>query len=177
MSVSFAFFLVDRNVGIVCVLAQWVIFRMHRCCWRDSHISWSGSDAEVVNIEVILNFWVRHFVMLFIFILNCLTLSSYLWRLEKVDPTWTLNFLSERKLFLKLGNLPRSPMLCRSFIIPNFPVVSLAFSRSKVLFLDVGLSYADFQFDHMIQRRSPLSEYTLRTGENFLDSRNQTNLL
>ena len=80
------------------------------------HIFWSGSDAEVVNIEVIL----------FIFILNITdkvlprgTPSSWLWGLEKIDPTRTQNFLSERKLFMKLGNLPRSP-----FIIPNLQVVS-----------------------------------------------------
>ena len=31
----------------------------------------------------------------------------------------------------------------------------------KVLFLNVGLSYGGFQFDHMIDCRSPLSESTL----------------
>ena len=39
---------------------------------------------------------------------------------------------------------------------------------SKVLFLDVGLSYGGFQFNHMIDCQSPLSESTLRIGDKFV---------
>ena len=37
-----------------------------------------------------------------------------------------------------------------------------------MLFLDIGLSYRDFQFDHMIHCWSPLSKVTLRVGNRFI---------
>ena len=89
-----------------------------------SHIFRSGSDAEVINRG---NPRVRHFVMLFIFILNsitdkilpCETPSSCLWRLERLI---RLGISCWRKNAMNLGKAPH--MLCRSFIIPNFQVVS-----------------------------------------------------
>ena len=38
----------------------------------------------------------------------------------------------------------------------------------KVLFLDVGLSFGGFQFNHMIDCWSPLSESTLRIVDKFV---------
>ena len=74
------------------VFVQWVIFRMHCCSWRWAIRIWKWSRSR--------QHWgnpqfqgARHFVMLFIFILNSVTdkifpwrtPSSSLWRLEKAD--------------------------------------------------------------------------------------------
>ena len=96
-----------------------------------SHIFSPGSDAEVVNIEVILNSRSETLCdAVYFYIEQCHrqnTLlgdsSSCLWRLEMVDLTRIQNFLSKKKLFMKLGNLPRSRMQCKSFIILNFQVM------------------------------------------------------
>ena len=136
-----------------------------------SQIFWSRSDAEVVNIEVILNTKSETFLMLFIFILNSVTdkilswgtPSSCLWRLGKVDPTRTWNFLSERKLFMK--------MQVFHYFEPPSGVKSLLQIKEdsyKMLFLDVDLSYGGFQFDHMIDYWFPLSESRLRIGDMFV---------
>ena len=45
--------------------------------------------------------------------------------------TLTWNFLSQRKPAMKSGSRPRRPASCKSFKMPNFQVVSYAFSRSK----------------------------------------------
>ena len=108
-------------------LLQLTLCSFHRFC--------SESDTEVVNIKITTNsrsktpcntanFYIKqcHWQN---------TPSSCLQRLENVDPIRTRNCRSERKLFMKFGNLPRSPRLWWSFIIPNLQVVSFAFSRSK----------------------------------------------
>ena len=130
--------------------------------WRH-HVFWSGSYAEFVNIEVILNS--RRETLcdaVYFYIYNVTdkippwrTPSSCLWRLEV-----------RKKTLYELGQsaLPSHAMQVFYYSEPPGGVVSLLQMKKKdcykVLFLDVGLSYGGFQFNHMINCRSPLSEST-----------------
>ena len=123
------------------VFAHWHIFWMH-CCSHAllSRVFRSKVDTEVIDIELVINSRIEALCNIVNFQIEYGhwqntplrdSLPSCLWKLERVDPTRTPNFLSERKLLRKLGNMPSSPRLCRYFIIPNFLVLSEASSRSK----------------------------------------------
>ena len=106
------------------VLGQWVIFQMYCCSWHSAVCIYLDLEVmQKLSTGVILNSRSETFCdAVFLYWTASLTKYSCLWRLEKVDLTQTWNFQSERKLFMRLGNLPHSPMLCRSFIIPNLQV-------------------------------------------------------
>ena len=148
------------NSETICVYA----IRNFPDAWLQStlcslHVFRCGSDTKVINIEIIPQFqkwdtlWCCLFwtVSLTIYSPEGLPLPAY--KLEKFDPTRTQNFLSEIKLFMKLGNLSHCPKSIQVFHYSKHPggLISLLKIKDcyKVLFLDVGLSYEGFQFDHI----------------------------
>ena len=138
------------------------------------HIFWSWSDGEVVNIKVILNSCCNAVYLILNSITDRILLwgtpSSFLWWLEKVDPTQTWNFLCERNLYE--GQSALQPHAMQVFHYSKLPggLISLLQIKKDCykVFLDVGLSYGGFQFDHLIDCRSLLSESTLRIGDKFV---------
>ena len=63
----------------------------------------------------------------------CRTPSSWLNLSKDVSSTLTLKVLFDRNSFIYRGNFLRNPILCRSFIMPYFHVVSYASLRLKVI--------------------------------------------
>ena len=133
------------------VIVHWLILLMYCCSWRSAEHMY----LEVIqNLSAIARF--EHLGMLLIFRLKRVTdsmlpwetPSCWLWKFDWINPNWTWNLQSKQKMLMKLGTLPHSPKLCRSFIIPYFQVVLYAFSKLKKncyeMFWHICLSYSDF---------------------------------
>ena len=97
-----------------------------------SHIFWSGSETEGVNVKITINSRSKT---------PCNTVNSYIkqchWQniplrdsfflLIEIRKRWSdsdSELPIREKTLYKFGSLPRSPRLWRSFIIPNFQGVS-----------------------------------------------------
>ena len=128
----------------------------------------------------------RQLAMLLIFMLRRVinsilpleTPSSWFWISDNVDPMWTRNFLSETKAFIKFGSLPFNPLLCWSFMIPYFQVVSYAYSRSKNIVTRCRFwMFASLIEDSYLTIRSIVDLWHCESIKRLLDSINQTNLL
>ena len=115
---------------------------------------------------------VRHFVMLFIFVLNSVTdntpLRDSLFLLVEIRKGYSdldSKFPVKDKTLSDVGQSASQPLAMQVFHYSELPgsLISLLQIKedcNKVLVLNVGLSYGGFQFDHMINCRSSLSEST-----------------
>ena len=94
------------------------------------------------------------------------------WESEKVDPTWTLKYISCKQIEIKLGRRPLRQKPWRSFIIPYFHVVSsflqIKEHRNWVLIMDESFPAKRFKSSKMINRATSGSEGTLHISEQFL---------
>ena len=154
-------------------LAQWVIFLVHCCSWSLA----SGSDAEVVNIKVIMNSRSKTLCdVVYFYIEQChwqnTPLRDYLFLLVEIRKGWSdldSEFPVREKTLHESGKSASQPHAMLVFRYSEPPgVVSLLQIKEdcyKMMILDVGLSYGGLQFNPMIDCRSPLSESTLRINK------------
>ena len=140
------------------------------------YIFWSGSDAEVIlnsRSETLCDavyFYIEQFHWW-----NT-PLGDSLFLLVEIRKDWSdsgLEFPVQVKTLYEVGQSALQPHAMQVFHYSEPPgsVISLIQIKEdchKVLFLDVGPSYGGFQFDHIIDGWSQLSESTLRIGDKFM---------
>ena len=162
------------------VFAQCVILLMHCCSWR-SHIFWSGSDTEVVNVKIIINSRSKT---------PCSTVNFYIkqcrWQNTPLSDSLFLSIeISKRwsdsdselpvqeKTLYEVWQSSSQSKAMKIFHYSELPsdLVSLLQIKEdwyQMSFLYIVLSYGGFQFDLMIHCWSEFSEATLRVGNKFI---------
>ena len=156
---------------------------MHCCSWCStvSHVSWSGRDTEVVNIKLTINSRSKT---------PCNTVNFYIkqcyWQNIPLRDSFFL-FVEIRKCWSDFDSeLPvrektfyevrQSSLQSKAMEIFHYSKLSSGFISLlqikedcyQMLFLDIGLSYGGFQFDHMIHCWLAFSEATLRVDNKFI---------
>ena len=144
------------------------------------HIFWLGSDTEVINIEVILNSRSQTLCDAAYFYIepsqwqNTPLRDSHFLLVEIRKKSWSNSDLKFPIREITLYEARQSAL--QPYVMSVFhyykstgDVVGLLQIEedSYKLFLDIGLSYRDFQFNHMIDCQSLLSESTPRIGDKF----------
>ena len=131
--------------------------------WCRSHIFWSGSDTEVVNVEITMNSRSKT---------HCNTVNFYIKQCHKQNTLFRDSLFllieirkrssdsdSERTIREKtLYEVRQSSAQSKAMEIfhyselPNGLISLLQIKEDcyQMLFLDIGLSYGGFQFDYMI---------------------------
>ena len=146
---------------------------------HSSHIFWSGSDTEVINVKIIINSRSKT---------PCNTVNFYIkqchWQNTHLRDS-IFHFVEIRKRWSGsnselpirekiLSGVRQSSSQSKILHYSEFPSDLISLLQIKEdcnqMFLDIGLSYGRFQFDHMIYCWSPFPEATLRVGNKIQDT-------
>ena len=141
-----------------------------------SHIFWSRSDTEVVNIKITIdsrsktpcntvNFYIK----------QChwqnTPLRDSLFLFVDISKCWSdldLELLVREKTLQQSSSQAMEIFHYSKLLSGLISLLQIKEDSYQMLFLDIGLSYGSFQFDHMIHCWSAFLEATLRVGNKFI---------
>ena len=178
---------IDKNACISFYFwISWIHLCLPMCYFIDalleltlcsSHIFWSGSDTEVVNVKMTINSRSKTpFNTVNFYIKQChrqnTPLKDSLFLFVEISKRWSD---SDSELYeVQPSSLQSKAMEIFHYSELPSGLISLLQIKEdcyQMFFVDIGLSYRGFWFDYMIHCWSAFSEDTLRIGNKFIGSK------